>query len=151
VSDENQGQRRNSSPMQADSTQKMEPVMQVLRGVFRRRSLAACLPLANQANLPSRHSHKTKQSSSSKTTHKNPRLSLLKMVFQFLLKCSTPPLPIHAHTHRQSTYLNLLASRSLSNSTKISFSLTGPYIISGGPETQRRCGQAKRGSSKARV
>jgi hypothetical protein len=27
----------------------------------------------------------------------------------------------------QSIYLNLLASRSLSNSTKISFSLTGPY------------------------
>jgi len=153
MSDENQGQRRNSSPMQADSTQKLEPVLQVLRCVFRRRGL----PVANRANLPSRHSHKTKQSSSSKTTHSNPRLSLLKMVFQFLLKCSTPPLPsTHTHTtvHLSQPPSLTLTLQQHQDIVLLDGSLhhqRGSTKHSGGAIKQsgavKRCRQAKRGSS----
>lgn len=100
VSDVNQGQRRNSWPMHADSTHKLEPVMKVLRCVFRRQSLAASVPFGEPSKSPEQTLTQNETVFIIKDhTHKNPRLSLLKMVFQFLLKCSTPPLPIHAHTH----------------------------------------------------
>jgi hypothetical protein len=155
MSDEKQGQRRNSWRMQADSTQKLEPVMQVLHGVFRRRSQASCLPLANQANLPSRHSHKTEQSSSSKTTQESKAQSV-ENGLSIPAKMLHPTTPIHAHTHNSPLSLSQPPSLTLTLQQHQDI-----VLLDGSLHHQRRsrntaacdqaqrCGQAVR--SKARV